>query len=78
MARLRYKIINKYTNQMEREFFKLEDAQEYLSRNQIIGKIGLLKGKEILKIRIIDLDKQSMYSQINRNRKSFRKEMFGI
>ena len=76
--KLNYKIINKYTNQSEREFYKLEDAQEYLSRHQKKGKIGLLKGKDIFKIKIVDLDKQAMYSSITKNRKEFRKEMFGF
>ena len=45
----KYKIIDKYSNQQRNEFSDLSQAQEYLNKIQKIGKIGILKGKEVFK-----------------------------
>lgn len=74
----KYKIIDKYSNQQISEFFDFEKAQDYLKRNQRLGKIGMLKGKEVFKIKTIDTEKQRLSSLQSRNRKLMRKEWFGI
>jgi hypothetical protein len=75
---IRYKIIDKYSNQQVAEFYDSEKAQEYLKSHQKIGKVGELKGKEVFAIRKIDLEKQRLSAQQFRNRRLFRKEMFGF
>lgn len=75
---IKYKIIDKYSNQQISEFYKQLEAEEYLKRHQKIGKIGQLKGKPIFKIRIIDTDKQRLSSMMTRNRLKMRKEWFGV
>lgn len=74
----KYKIIDQYSNQQVSEFFDLGKAEDYLKRNQRLGKIGLLKGKEVFKIRTIDTEKLRLSSLQTRNRRLMRKEWFGI
>ena len=75
---IKYKIIDKYSNQQRNEFSDLNKAQEYLNKIQKIGKVGILKGKEVFKIKEVDLNKQRIQSAQSRNRRAMKKEWFGI
>jgi len=73
---LKYKIIELYSGQQITEFYNKEKAEQYIKENQHIGKIGQLKGKPTLKLKVVDTEKQREYNSISRNRRKMKMEYF--